>query len=51
MKQAKASAYKGNTNAVQAQLKAFMNQVNAQSGKALTEQQAQVLTDIVQLLK
>ncbi|UUZ84722.1 hypothetical protein LJK88_14435 [Paenibacillus sp. P26] len=44
--QAKASASKGNTNAMQDQLGAFVHQVNAQSGKALTEKQVQVLTEL-----
>lgn len=50
LNQAKDSASKGNTNAMQGQLGAFINQVNAQSGIALTEEQAQVLTELANLI-
>uniref|UniRef100_UPI0037C732B5 FIMAH domain-containing protein n=1 Tax=Paenibacillus vietnamensis TaxID=2590547 RepID=UPI0037C732B5 len=51
LNQAKDSASQRNTNAMQGQLDAFINQVNAQSGKALTEQQARVLTELANLLR
>jgi len=43
LNQAKASDAAGNAKAKQGQLEAFANQLHAQSGKALTERQAQVL--------
>jgi fibronectin type 3 domain-containing protein/lysophospholipase L1-like esterase len=47
---AKESEEKGNTAAHNGQLQAFMNQVNAQSGKALTEEQAKMLRKLAQSL-
>jgi O-glycosyl hydrolase len=50
LNQAKNSAEQGNDNAMQGQLNAYINQANAQSGKALTEDQARVLSDLAQSL-
>ncbi|WP_414698943.1 OmpL47-type beta-barrel domain-containing protein [Paenibacillus sp. LPE1-1-1.1] len=49
--QAKYSASKGNLKAMHGQLTAFIHQVNAQCGKALTEEQAQVLNELANSLK
>jgi len=47
---AKQSEAKGNTSAHNGQLQAFMNQVKAQSGKAFTEEQANVLSELTESL-
>ena len=51
LQQAKESAARGNTNAMRGQLNAFINQVKAQSGKALTEEHARELIELVDSIK
>jgi len=51
LQHAKESAEKGNANAMKGQLKAFINQVNAQSGKVLTEEHAHVLIELAESIK
>lgn len=51
LEEAQASSLKGNENAKNGQLGAYMNQVQAQSGKALTVRQAEILIGLVQALK
>ncbi len=50
LKSAKASAEAGNTKARDGQLNAFMNQVNAQSGKSISKEQAEILIQLTQSL-
>ncbi|QNF28726.1 family 43 glycosylhydrolase [Metabacillus elymi] len=48
---AKASAAKGNKEAFAGQLNAYKNQLNAQSGKVITEQDSHLLVSFADLLK
>jgi hypothetical protein len=48
---AKASAAKGNTKALDDQLNAYKHQLHAQSGKAISEQDSNLLRSLADLLK
>jgi hypothetical protein len=48
---AKASAVKGNTEALNGQLNAYKNQLRAQSGKSISEQDRHILGSLADLLK
>jgi hypothetical protein len=47
LQSAKESASKGNNKAMMGQLNAYENQLNAQSGKSITEQQAKILISLL----
>ncbi|MDQ0858823.1 beta-L-arabinofuranosidase domain-containing protein [Bacillus sp. V2I10] len=50
LQSAKESAVKGNNKAMTGQLNAYENQLNAQSGKSITDQQAKILISLLRKL-
>lgn len=51
LQSAKQSAQKGNKQAMEGKLKAYSNQLSAQSGKSITKENAELLTSLIDYLK